>query len=225
MLPMITDLSEYHAAKALVEQQRRHLERLGRELPKSIEIGAMLEVPSLLFQLDELFTVADFVSVGSNDLIQYLNAADRNNKRVASRYDTLSRPVLRALATIAEAASRHRTPLTLCGEIAGRPLEAMALIGLGFHSISMAPANIGPVKAMVLTLDIGRLKARLREMLAAEQGDPRKELLEFAATEGVDLDLPRERPASAASRSRRPTMRQVVVDNCEINATPGQRYF
>ena len=115
----------------------------------------MIEVPSLLYELDALLPRVDFVSVGSNDLLQYFFAADRNNPRVAARYDALSAAAARALATIVEAARRHDRPLSLCGEMAGRPLEAMALIGLGYRSISMAPASIGPVKSMVLSLDAG----------------------------------------------------------------------
>ena len=122
----------------------------------------MIEVPSLLFELDALLPRVDFVSVGSNDLLQYLFAADRNNPRVAGRYDALSAAPLRALAAIVEAAKRHGRPLSLCGEMAGRPLEAMALIGLGYRSISMAPASVGPVKSMILSLDAGELQRWLR---------------------------------------------------------------
>ncbi len=127
----------------------------------------MIEVPSLLYELDALAAAVDFISVGSNDLLQYLFAADRNNPRVAARYDALSAAPLRALAVIADAARRHGRPLSLCGEMAGRPLEAMALIGLGYRSISMAPASIGPVKSMVLSLDAGALERWLAAQLRA----------------------------------------------------------
>ena len=188
MLPMITDISEYHQAKALVERQRVHLEKVGREMPRKIEIGAMLEVPSLLFQLDSLFHHADFVSIGSNDLMQYFFAADRNNDKVSSRYDPLSRPALRALKKVTETARKHKTPLTLCGEIAGRPLEAMALLGIGIPAVSMAPASIGPVKAMVLSLDVGKLSKHIDKLLEQDQGDIRQELKVFAAENGVEVD-------------------------------------
>ena len=107
-----------------------------------------------------MLPLADFVSVGSNDLMQFLFAADRGNMRVSERFDALNPAALKALKLIADAANRHEVPLTLCGEMAGRPLEAMALIGLGFRSISMAPASVGPVKAMVLSLDAGNLARR-----------------------------------------------------------------
>ena len=118
----------------------------------------MLEVPSLLWQLDELMEAVDFVSVGSNDLFQFIMAADRGNTRLSDRFDTLSVPFLRVLKQIADAGRRNETPLTLCGEIAGKPISAMALIGLGYRSISMSPASIGPVKAMLTELDVGELE-------------------------------------------------------------------
>jgi phosphotransferase system enzyme I (PtsP) len=157
-------------------------ERCGRELPRSVAFGAMVEVPSLLWQIDEIGGAADFLSVGSNDLMQYLFAADRGNKRVANRFDALSIGFLRALKTIADAGARHGTPLTLCGEIGGRPLEAMALIGLGYRNLSMAATSIGPVKAMALSLDVGELKRELDALLAgADHSDTLREPLKALA--------------------------------------------
>jgi phosphotransferase system enzyme I (PtsP) len=147
----------------------------------------MVEVPSLLFELDALLPRVDFVSVGSNDLMQYFFAADRNNPHVAGRYDVLSAPPLRALAGIAEAARRHSRPLSLCGVMAGRPLEAMTLIGLGFRSISMAPASVGPVKAMILSLDAGNLRERLEQLLECKDTSVREDLKRFAAEQGVQI--------------------------------------
>jgi phosphotransferase system enzyme I (PtsP) len=150
-------------------------------------LGVMIEVPSLLYELDALLPRVDFISVGSNDLLQYLLAADRNNTRVAARYDTLSVAPLRALATIADAAKRHNRPLSLCGEMAGRPLEAMALIGLGYRSISMAPASIGPVKSMILSLDAGALERWLECHMGAAEGSMRASLMRFAEEQGVEI--------------------------------------
>jgi phosphotransferase system enzyme I (PtsP) len=127
------------------------------------------------------------VSVGSNDLMQYFFAADRNNTLVAGRYDVLSAPPLRALAAIADAARRHNRPLSLCGEMAGRPLEAMALIGLGFRSISMSPASIGPVKSMVLTLDAAALERWFSTNLRVSDGSLRGGLKRFAEEQGVEI--------------------------------------
>ncbi|MEJ2117455.1 MAG: phosphoenolpyruvate--protein phosphotransferase, partial [Alphaproteobacteria bacterium] len=139
MLPFLTEVSEFVKARQLIEKDLAHLRRHSQQGPSKIALGAMVEIPALLWQLDELFCQVDFASVGSNDLLQFIFAADRNNTRVASRFDVLSPTALRALRQIVVAAERHKVPLTLCGEMAGRPLEAMALIGLGYRSISMAP--------------------------------------------------------------------------------------
>ncbi len=187
MFPMVSDIGEYEAACAVVARQQKVLVRQGFAAPRSIALGAMLEVPAMLFDLDGLFRAADFVSIGSNDLLQYLFAADRSNPRVAKRYDPLSLPVLRVLTRVAEAAQQHGKPLTLCGELASRPLEAMALVGVGLRSISMAPAAIGPVKAMILSLDAGRLRRRIGELMEAGASDVRAELLRFAKDEGVEI--------------------------------------
>jgi phosphotransferase system enzyme I (PtsP) len=185
MLPMISDVSEFESARELVDKERAHLTRHGHTLPARLDLGAMIEVPALLWQLDRLLPAVDFVSVGSNDLLQFLFAADRGNVRVSDRFDPLSPPVLRLLADIVEAAERHKVPLTLCGEMAGRPLEAMALIALGYRSISMAPASIGPVKAMVRSLDVEAARAELHGLL--ERGDVgvRGQLEAFAQETGV----------------------------------------
>src|SRR6187551_1206859 len=187
MLPMIADVSELEAARALIDREVRILLRHGRPEPKRLMIGAMIEVPALLWQLDRVLPLADFASVGSNDLMQFLFAADRGNMRVAERFDPLNPAALMALRVIVEAAARHNVPLNLCGEMAGKPIEAMALIGLGFRSISMAPASVGPVKAMVLSVDAGELWARLQELLATKSTSLREELKSFAAEKGVQI--------------------------------------
>src|SRR5262249_2668878 len=147
----------------------------------------MIEVPALLYELDALLPRVDFVSVGSNDLLQYFFAADRNNARVSSRYDPLSSAPLRALAAIVEAARRHNRPLCLCGEMAGRPLEAMALIGLGFCAISMAPSSVGPVKSMLLSLDAAMLQRWLPGAIESAQGNLRALLKRFAEDHAVEI--------------------------------------
>jgi phosphotransferase system, enzyme I, PtsP len=189
MLPMITEPAEYQSARAIVEGELQLASRFGWPGAARIHLGAMIEVPALLMQLDRLFSLVDFASIGSNDLIQFLFAADRNNARLAGRYDPLSPSVLRALARIVEAANRHDKPLTLCGEIAGKPLEAMALIGLGFRSISMAPASLGPIKAMVLSLDDAALRRLMAKLLDSHNPTVRPELLAFARQENVDLGM------------------------------------
>jgi phosphotransferase system enzyme I (PtsP) len=187
MLPMISDVSEFVAAKGLIERERRLLTKHGRAEPKKLLIGTMIEVPALLWQLDLLLPLVDFASVGSNDLMQFLFAADRGNMRVAERFDPLNPAALKALRVIVEAAERNAVPLTLCGEMAGKPLEAMAVIGLGFRAISIAPASVGPVKAMILSLDAGELQGRLDELLISKATSVREELKQFAAEKGVQI--------------------------------------
>ncbi len=187
MLPMISDVSELIAARGLIERERLLLAEHGRPEPKKVLVGTMIEVPALLYQLDRLLPLADFASVGSNDLLQFLFAADRGNERVADRFDALNPAALKALRVIVEAAKTHAVPLTLCGEMAGKPLEAMVVIGLGFRSISMAPASVGPVKAMILSLDVGDLRIRLDGLLASGATSLRQEFKQYAAEKGVQV--------------------------------------
>ncbi|MBB4065093.1 phosphoenolpyruvate--protein phosphotransferase [Gellertiella hungarica] len=157
MIPMVTEVSEIQRVRELFQKEVQHLSKFGHPLPKRLQFGAMLEVPALMWQLDELMQEVDFVSVGSNDLFQFSMAVDRGNARVSDRFDILGRPFLRILRDIVRAGERNQTPVTLCGEMAGKPLSSMALFGLGFRSVSMSPAAIGPVKAMLLGLDVGKL--------------------------------------------------------------------
>ncbi len=138
----------------MAEQARTFVAAHGHEPPLSIKLGAMIEVPSLLWQLDQLLEAVDFVSIGSNDLMQFMFAFDRNHPRLQGRYDPLNPSFLGLVREIAAKAEHRGVPANLCGEMAGKPLEAMALIGAGFRSISMVPAAIGPVKSMVLALEL-----------------------------------------------------------------------
>jgi len=188
MLPMVSEVAEIDAARALIADEAARMRAAGHVPPESIAVGAMVEVPSILFDLDALLARVDFLSVGSNDLLQFLFAADRMNALVASRYDPLSVSALRALKLIVEAADRRDKPITLCGEMAARPLEAMALIGLGFRAVSMAPASIGPVKSMILSLDASRIRAVMESLLAAGNGGSIRETLRaFAEGDSVEI--------------------------------------
>jgi phosphotransferase system enzyme I (PtsP) len=189
MFPMIAMVEEFDKAKALVEFELTHLRRHGHMLPERVHIGAMLEVPSLLFQLDELFKRVDFLSVGSNDLMQFLYAADRGNVRVAERFDPLSKPVLRALKEIADKAREYDKPLSLCGELASRPIGALALTILGYRSLSLSPSAIGPVKALLLDLDCKKGEQFILPLLEQPVGavSIRQKLEAFATAEGLQL--------------------------------------
>ncbi|MCK5934660.1 MAG: phosphoenolpyruvate--protein phosphotransferase [Fulvimarina manganoxydans] len=189
MFPMITDAAELRAARELVDLERAHLHRFGHESPKAVKIGAMIEVPGLLYQLDEVMALLDFASVGSNDLFQFFNAVDRGNPRVANRFSDLSPAFLRALKDIVDAGHRHDVPVTLCGEMAGRPIATMALVAIGFRSISMAPPSIGPVKSMLLELDVGAVRVLVERHLASQapMADLKAELADFARAGGVPI--------------------------------------
>jgi phosphotransferase system enzyme I (PtsP) len=190
MFPMVAAVEEFDAARFIVNKELDHLRKWGHRLPDKISLGAMIEVPSMLFQLDELMARVDFVSVGSNDLVQHMFAADRGNTRVADRFDPLSTPMLRALKHIVIKARETGKPVTLCGELAAKPLEALALIGLGFKSISMSPASIGPVKALLLNLDAGAARNIMDKIVNAHCGNGptvRDQLQAFAATHNLPV--------------------------------------
>lgn len=189
MFPMVATVDEFVRAKAIVDREKAHLRRHGHPLPSDCRLGAMVEVPSLLFQIDEIAQVADFLSVGSNDLMQFLFAVDRENRRVADRFDPLCAAAIRAFRLIAQRADAAGCPVTVCGEIGGRPLEAMALIGMGFRDLSMSPASIGPIKAMVLSLDARAISDLIdAEMARAHDGASlRPTLAAFAKTHGIPI--------------------------------------
>ncbi|WP_048645221.1 phosphoenolpyruvate--protein phosphotransferase [Nitratireductor soli] len=189
MLPMVTEVNEVRQAREIIDREVRHLSRFAHHLPTRLKLGAMVEVPALLWQLDELMQAVDFVSVGSNDLFQFVTATDRGNTRISERFDPLSVPFLRLLRQIVRAGDAASTSVTLCGELAGRPISAMALLGIGYRSISMAPAAIGPVKAMLCDLPLAELTGLMDEALAnhSSSTDIRALLRQFAETHDIPL--------------------------------------
>jgi phosphotransferase system enzyme I (PtsP) len=187
MFPMVAEVDEFRQARLLVDREMARLARLGGVAPRQIRIGTMLEVPALAFQLPSLLSHSDFISVGSNDLAQFLFASDRGNPRLGSRYDVLSPPMLNCLKLIVDQARQRGVPVTVCGEMAGRPVEAMALIGLGFRSLSMSPASIGPVKQMVLALDSGRIQRLMEALLSGTEHSLREHLRQFAINERIPV--------------------------------------
>jgi phosphotransferase system enzyme I (PtsP) len=187
MFPMVSEPWEFDEARALFETQREWMNARGRKLPAEIRYGAMLEVPSLAEQLDLLLPNVDFLSVGTNDLTQFLFAADRANPRLAERYDWLSPAILRFLRRLVAPTRASNVQLAVCGEMGGRPLEAMALIGLGIDRLSITPAAVGPIKAMVRSLDRAALIAFMDELLAKPPRDMRGALTAWAAKSGVEL--------------------------------------
>ena len=188
-LPMITTVGEIDQVRAILDREIAAQGRFGHELPNKILFGTMIEVPSMLFQLDELMTRVDFVSVGSNDLFQFMTASDRTNAAMANRYPPLSRPFLRALREIVRAAERHGVSFHLCGELAGEPLPAMALLAIGYRAISMPGNSIGRVKEMVRAVELSKLTATMNDALDdLEPAQTLRELLrDFADQHGVPV--------------------------------------
>jgi phosphotransferase system enzyme I (PtsP) len=162
--PMIAEIAELEEARALLDKEIARQEAEGREAPRSISIGVMLEVPSLLWQLPALLERVDFLSIGTNDLAQFLYACDRGNPRLADRYDLLSAPMLALFRQVIAACRAANKPLSMCGEMAGSPIEAMVLIALGFRTLSLTATAVGPVKAMTQSLDAGLFGSYLDEI-------------------------------------------------------------
>jgi phosphotransferase system, enzyme I, PtsP len=189
MFPMIATIEEFDEAKGLIERELTHLRRHSHKLPDRIEVGTMVEVPSLLYQLDELIERVDFLSVGSNDLLQFFYAADRGNKRVAARFDALSAPMLRVLKTIVAKCDARKKPVTLCGELASNTLGALALVAIGYRSLSVAPSAIGPFKAMLLDLHAGKAGKLIGPLIDSPAGSApiRDRLKDFAAEHGLQI--------------------------------------
>lgn len=187
MFPMISEPWEFDAAHMLFEQQRQWLVDRRKKLPTAIRYGAMLEVPSLAEVLDKLLPKLDFLSIGTNDLTQFLFAADRAHPKLAERYDWLSAAILRFLNRIVQTCDAASVPVGVCGEMGGRTLEAMALIGIGVRRLSITPASIGPVKAMIRSLEMEPLKALMQQLIAEAPERPRDALLAYA--EGAEIEL------------------------------------
>lgn len=185
MFPMVSEPWEYEEARALFEEQLEWARTNRKPLPSRVEFGAMLEVPSLAEMLDCILPRLDFLSIGTNDLTQFLFAADRADPRLAVRYDWLSPAILRFLWRVARETAAANVPVRVCGEMGGRPLEAMALVGLGIENFSITPAAVGPVKAMIRSLDASAIRTRMEQLLARPPRDMRKALTDWARKQGV----------------------------------------
>jgi phosphotransferase system, enzyme I, PtsP len=187
MFPLVTTVSEFDAARALVDRELAWSRDHGRTPPSFIEIGVMVEAPALAWSIADLKGRADFISIGTNDLMQYFFAADRGNPRVSERYDILSAPALRFLKRIREDADAAGLQVSICGEAAGRPLEAIAFTALGFRRLSMPASGIGPVKRLILSLDAREAATAVARMMRYDMPTIRAELTEFAVGRGFAL--------------------------------------
>lgn len=185
MFPMITTINEFLEAKRTLEIELKREENKGGILPLNIKVGTMLEVPSLLFQLEELVKIVDFISIGTNDLAQFLFATDRGNPLIWNRYDVLSPAFLKTLKHINDICKAAGIPCSVCGEMASRALESFALIGLGFTKLSMNPSALGSVKAVVRTMN----QQNTEEFILSHLSDPissiRPLLRAYAVDHGV----------------------------------------
>jgi len=187
MFPMISEVSELMGARRLLELELERARARGQATPERLRVGVMFEVPALAWQLDSLLPHVDFVSVGTNDLMQFLFAADRGNSRLAGRYDTLSPALLRLLHFVVEKARPAGVDLAVCGEMAGRPVEALALLAVGVRALSMTPGSIGPVKAMIRSLDLKEATDFVTSTLAQPDRPLRETLRLFAADHAVEI--------------------------------------
>ena len=191
MFPLVSEMREFVAARGILLREIEREAHLGHPLPAKLEIGAMLETPSLAYAPDAFFDLADFISIGGNDLKQFFFAADRENELVRKRYDTLSSSFLTFIQNIVDRCARSQTALSFCGEDAGRPLEALALAATGLTTLSMRPASIGPVKDLIIRSDISEVRA----------------ILEAAKRQGIEqfrpllLEYVRQLPQSDAAQA------------------------
>ena len=188
MFPMVAEPWEFDAAKAVFDGQLAYLRKRKRVLPEAIRYGVMLEVPALAEQLDLLAPKISFLSIGTNDLTQFLFAADRSNPKLAERYDWLSPAILRFLRRVVRSVDGLGVDISVCGEMGGRRLEALALMGLGIRRMSITPASVGPIKALVGQVDVNEIGAAMERWLASPPPDMRAALLEWAAERGIDSD-------------------------------------
>jgi phosphotransferase system enzyme I (PtsP) len=188
MFPMISEPWELAQAKALFKEQYDWLAKRDKKLPKTVYYGTMLEVPALAETLDFVLPELDFLSIGTNDLTQFLFAADRANPKLAERYDWLSVAILRFLSRIVRTCANYDVPVGVCGEMGGRTLEAMALLGIGIRRLSITPASVGPVKAMVRSLDVAALSTHCTDLLKGGVANLREPLAQWASDNNVELN-------------------------------------
>jgi phosphotransferase system enzyme I (PtsP) len=185
--PMIAEVAEFEAARHLLDLEQRRAEAEGHPPPRSLRVGVMLEVPSLLWQLPELLKRVDFLSICTKDLAQFLFASDRGNPRLADRYDLLSAPIVALLRDVVAKCAAAQVPLSMCGEMAGSPVDAMMLIALGFRTLSLTATALGPVKTMIRSLDASGVARYLDEIGERPDHSLRHRIESYAHDHGVAL--------------------------------------
>ncbi len=188
MFPMVSEPWEFDAAKKVFEEQANYMRDRRKRLPEEIRYGAMLEVPALAEVLDQMAERISFLSVGTNDLTQFLFAADRANPKLAERYDWLSPAILRFLDRVSKTLIGTSVDLAICGEMGGRRLEALALLGIGFHRLSITPASVGPIKELVRKIDLAELGTSMQAWLLNPPPDMRAALKAWADERDIETD-------------------------------------
>ncbi len=188
MFPMVSEPWEFDAAKQVFDDQLAFMKGRRKQLPESIRYGAMLEVPALAEVLEQLVGRLSFLSVGTNDLTQFLFAADRANPKLAERYDWLSPAILRFLDRVAKGLVGTGIDLGICGEMGGRRLEALALLGIGYRRLSITPAAVGPIKELIRKVDLKELSGAMTEWLRRPPPSLRAALTEWCEARGIDTE-------------------------------------
>ncbi|MBQ8481221.1 MAG: phosphoenolpyruvate--protein phosphotransferase [Alphaproteobacteria bacterium] len=188
MFPMVSSLQEFLEAKETLMLEYEREKQRQKSTAKKVNVGIMIEVPSVLFQLDELLQQVDFVSVGTNDLYQFVFACDRGNPRLSDRYDVLSAPFLKLMKQIVDKAAQYKVYCSVCGEMAGNPLEAMVLIGLGYRNLSVSGASYAKVKKMIMSMKEEDVEDYVKSLLKSPKNSIRQQLLAYAYDHGIAID-------------------------------------
>lgn len=187
MFPMISDLSEFEEAKETLLIELEKEKRRGTPVPSKVNVGLMIEVPSIVFQLEDVLKQADFISIGTNDLAQFTFACDRGNPRLTERYDVLSSPFLKLMGDIVSKADAAGVYCSVCGEMASNPIEAMALIGLGYRNLSASGSSYGRVKSMIRSINVEEVSDYVKNLLKSQKRTLRPQLMAYAYDHGIEI--------------------------------------
>lgn len=185
MFPMVTEPWEFFEARSLVFEELERLKSKGIQVPLHIKVGMMIETPSIILSLERIIKVVDFISVGSNDLFQFSYAVDRGNPHLLGKYDPLSPVFLKILKRIIDLAEQHKVPLSICGEMASEPLDAMVLLGLGFKSLSVAASSYNRVKKMIRTLDVSQMQEFVQYLMTLDLKNIRPQISNYAKDHNI----------------------------------------
>ena len=187
MFPMISSYHEFMEAKNTLLLEYEKQKQCHNPLPSKLNIGLMIEVPSVIFELDEILKQADFISVGTNDLAQFIFASDRTNPRLENRYDVLSAPFLKVMQNIVLKAKEYNIACSVCGEMASIPVEMMALLGLGFRCFSCTGSSFASVKKTLCSIHLNELTDYVQTLLKSNKKTLRPQLTAYAYDHGIAI--------------------------------------